>query len=341
MRGIAPDATYQFKHALIQDAAYEALLKSRRKELHRQVALTINEKFLALKQAHPEVLARHWMEAGEPESASAEWSRAGTTAHARSAFMEALESYQQALTLLKLLPESPERDLRELELRYSILSIIHVTRSFSAPETIDAAECAAALAAKSGNLTRLVGSMVGRSIIAFVSGDLLTARALADQALELAIREGGPTSLGLAHCLQIVTRYLHGDLAGSEKHFSTWLGFVDDPGLQADFRTPPGSGFAYASRIAWTLGRADVARERMARNDGSREREQPVWRGLLSDICRVPSDLPGEYEQAEALAARALELSEKTSIPLESPHLPDVLSVRRERISAALPKALR
>ena len=65
VRGIAPDATYQFKHALIRDAAYEALLKSRRKELHRLVARTIDEKFPALKEAHPEVLARHWTEAGE------------------------------------------------------------------------------------------------------------------------------------------------------------------------------------------------------------------------------------------------------------------------------------
>ena len=65
VRGIAPDATYQFKHALIRDAAYEALLKSRRKELHLSVARTIDEKFPALKETHPEVLARHWTEAGE------------------------------------------------------------------------------------------------------------------------------------------------------------------------------------------------------------------------------------------------------------------------------------
>ena len=77
VRGIAPDATYQFKHALIRDAAYEALLKSRRKELHRLVARTIDEKFPALKEAQPEVLARHWTEAGETEPAIAEWSRAG------------------------------------------------------------------------------------------------------------------------------------------------------------------------------------------------------------------------------------------------------------------------
>ena len=100
VRGIAPDATYQFKHALIRDAAYEALLKSRRKDLHRLVARTINEKFPALKEAHPEVLARHWTEAGETEPAIAEWSRAGKAAEARNAFSEALESYQQALALL-------------------------------------------------------------------------------------------------------------------------------------------------------------------------------------------------------------------------------------------------
>jgi class 3 adenylate cyclase len=70
VRGIAPEATYQFKHALIRDAAYEALLKSRRRELHGQVARTIDEKFPALKEGHPEVLAYHWTEAGETAQAS-------------------------------------------------------------------------------------------------------------------------------------------------------------------------------------------------------------------------------------------------------------------------------
>src|SRR5262249_20814058 len=76
VRGMAPEATYQFKHALIRDAAYGALLKSRRKELHGQVARTIDEQFLVLKEAHPEVVARHWAEAGETAPAIAEWTRA-------------------------------------------------------------------------------------------------------------------------------------------------------------------------------------------------------------------------------------------------------------------------
>jgi predicted ATPase len=94
VRGVAPDATYQFKHALIREAAYEALLRGRRKELHRLVAHVINEQFIALKEAHPELLARHWAEAGESESAIAEWSRAGRATESRNEFKEALENYQ-------------------------------------------------------------------------------------------------------------------------------------------------------------------------------------------------------------------------------------------------------
>src|ERR1700730_10415355 len=80
VRGIPPEATYQFKHALIRDAAYEALLRSRRRGLHRRVAQTITEKFPAMAEAQPEVLARHWTEAGETELAIAERVRAGNAA---------------------------------------------------------------------------------------------------------------------------------------------------------------------------------------------------------------------------------------------------------------------
>jgi predicted ATPase len=157
VRGIAPDATYVFKHELIRDAAYEALLRSRRKELHNLVARTIDKEFAALRKAHPEVLARHWTEAGETELAIAEWTRAGKAAKARKAFIEAQESLQQALALLNLLPESHERDSRELELRLSLGAMISLTRGWAASETVEAAARVGALAEASGNLLQLVG----------------------------------------------------------------------------------------------------------------------------------------------------------------------------------------
>jgi tetratricopeptide (TPR) repeat protein len=273
-RGIPPEASYTFKHALIHDAAYEALLRSRRKDLHRRVAHTIDEKYAALKEMHPEVLAHHWTEAGEIEPAIAEWFRAGETARARNAFNEALESYQKAVAVLNLLPESPERDLRELELRQSAAQMLYVTRGYAAPETTDAIEHAAALAKKTGNLTLLVTWAMRRWLAPFNSGDLPVAIALADQTFELAFREGSPSNIGMAHAMQTLTRYHCGDLAGAEQHFTAGLKFFDDPA----FRQVPGAAlwtFAQASYNAWILGRADVARKRMAQMTAFVNRNSP------------------------------------------------------------------
>ena len=91
-----------------------------------------------LKETQPEVLARHWTEAGETEPAIADWSRAGKAAESRYASREALNIYQQALALLKLLPESPERDLRELRLEQLLVRVLWVTSGYAAPETVAA-----------------------------------------------------------------------------------------------------------------------------------------------------------------------------------------------------------
>jgi tetratricopeptide (TPR) repeat protein len=316
VHGIPPEANYTFKHALIRDAAYEALLKSRRRDLHRLVARTINEKFPTLKETHPEVLARHWTEAGEIEPAVAEWSRAGKTAQARSAFWEAQESYEQAMALVTLLPESPERDNRELDLRQSIIGLLYITKGFAASETKDAIERAAALAEKNGNLKQVVGSVSSRLMIALFSGDLPAAAALADQALELALREGSPTILGVAHHHQTMTRYYLGDFAGVEEHFTAALNFFDDP----DFRNPTFgatvlAAYAFASWNARLLGRFDVARERITRMMTLANASNPyeaAFSWMFDALYRLGLR---EYEQAEASAARALELAEKHQIP--------------------------
>jgi class 3 adenylate cyclase/tetratricopeptide (TPR) repeat protein len=189
VRGIAPEASYQFKHALIRDAAYEALLKSRRKELHGRVARTINEKFPVLTEVHPAVVARHWSEAGEPAQAITAWTRAGKVAESRHAFREAQQSYEQALALLSLLPDSVERDLHELELRQSIIQMLPVTIGVASPESVDIRARAIALAKKSGNLSQLVSLMYATGYAARNGGDYETAATLADEALELALRE--------------------------------------------------------------------------------------------------------------------------------------------------------
>jgi hypothetical protein len=104
VRGIAPEATYQFKHALIRYAAYEALLKSRRKELHLIVARAVDAQFPAFKEAHPEVLARHWTEAGDGTRAVLYLRLAGEQAATRASHAEAIAYFSQALESLDKLP---------------------------------------------------------------------------------------------------------------------------------------------------------------------------------------------------------------------------------------------
>ena len=116
---------------------------------------------------------------------------------------------------LILLPESPERDLRELEFWRSIVSMLQITTWYAAPETIQATERAVALAEKSGNLRQLADWMMSKGLATWNSGNLPAAGALADQALDLALREGGATIRGRAYMLQICTRYWRGDLAGA------------------------------------------------------------------------------------------------------------------------------
>jgi class 3 adenylate cyclase/tetratricopeptide (TPR) repeat protein len=334
VRGIPPDAIYQFKHALIRDAAYEALLKSRRKELHRQVAQTINERFPALKESHPEVLARHWSEAGETESAIAEWSKAGRIAEARNAFKEALESYQRALALLNLLPESHERDTRELALTQSLVSMLSVTRGYVALETVNATTRATALAEKSGNLKQLVNWVRSRGLTSMLRGDYRAAGEIADQALDLALREGSPTSIAGVHQFQSQLRLLRGDHLGCEEHFIAGFKFFDDP----EFRQLPGLAlvaFGAASWNAWTLGHPDLAHEREIQMMSVVNRNNPFDLAFSTFFVAVLRLYEREYGQAEEQASQALELSEKHQFKYQTALSQCVLGQARAHLGRA------
>src|SRR3984957_1809153 len=116
-RGTPPDATYTFKHALVQDAAYDSLLKSRRQELHDKIARLIEAQFPNIKTTEPEVLAHHLTAAGLAEAAVPLWQAAGELALKRMTLTEGLSHLDQGLGLVFTLPRSSERDASELGLR--------------------------------------------------------------------------------------------------------------------------------------------------------------------------------------------------------------------------------
>jgi class 3 adenylate cyclase/tetratricopeptide (TPR) repeat protein len=315
VRGIAPDASYLFKHALIRDAAYEALLKSRRKELHRLVARAIDGNFPALKEAHPELLAHHWTEAGEIGPAIAGWSTAGEAAWTRSAFKEAQESYRQALALIRLAPESPERNLHESQLWESLFNCLNVTKGYAAAETMAASERAATLAEKSGNLAQLVSSLSLRATTIVLSGDLVVGSRLAKRALELAVREGSRNSLATVQPMNLIADYWSGNFAAAEKHFATASALYQDLGIRQQQTNNPIAVFAYASWNAWTLGEGDLARKREAQMVSVVDVDRPydlAWSGYYAAHLKL---FMRDEARSAALAEQALELSVKHQFP--------------------------
>jgi class 3 adenylate cyclase/tetratricopeptide (TPR) repeat protein len=315
------EVKYTFKHALTQEMAYHSVLSERRKVLHERAAAAIEGLGAGRVEDRLMEVAHHYSRSGNVGKAVEYLGRAGRRAAQQAAHAEAAGYLRRALELLPQLPESADRVRQELELGQSLVGMLWVTKGYAAPEAIEMTERVAALAEHSGTLTQLVDSVYRRWQVAFASGDLPAASALADQALDLAVREGSPARLGMAHYSQLQTRYFRGDVVGAEEHFTTGLAFFDAPG----FRQLPGYAvlaFAYASWNAWQLGRPEVARDRMAQAMAAADPNNPfdlAWSELCAALLRV---LLREYEQGEALAVQALAGSEKHQFP-------DVVAVSR------------
>ncbi len=133
-RGQPPEATYLFKHALIQEAAYQSLLRSTRQRVHQRIAEVLVEQFPADAETRPEVVAHHYTEAGLSRPAADYWERAGQRAVARSANAEALAHFNKALDVLATLPDTPERAQRELGLQVARGFAIPALKGWGAPE---------------------------------------------------------------------------------------------------------------------------------------------------------------------------------------------------------------
>src|SRR5499426_132263 len=135
-QGLPPQATYRFKHALIQDAAYQSLLRSTRQQYHQQIAQVLEEQFPETVEGQPELLAHHYTEAGLTEQAVHYWYHAGQSAIERSAHVEANSHLHQGLELLQTLPDTPDRAQQELVMQTTLGPALLVTKGQASPEVL-------------------------------------------------------------------------------------------------------------------------------------------------------------------------------------------------------------
>jgi predicted ATPase len=198
-RGVPPQATYVFKHALIQDAAYESLLKSTRQHYHQRIAQVLETQFLENAEAQPELLAHHLTEAGLTEQAVHYWYKAGQNAIQRSAHVEAIAHLRQGLALLKMLPETSERTQREVDMHIALGASLLATKGHAAPEVGEAYTYARQRCEHLEDPQRLFPVLRGLWNYYNVRAELQTAYELGEQLLTLAQHAQDTAMLPAAH----------------------------------------------------------------------------------------------------------------------------------------------
>jgi predicted ATPase len=263
VRGAPPEAVYRFKHALVRDAAYGLLLRSRRRELHAAIATIVQRSFASVASSQPELVAYHFAQAGHQDQACKFWQRAGENSAARAAFLESEEHFRHAIAALALLPKNGEHTAREMQLQLAIGQVMAASRGYSAPETAAAYARARSL---SENFDRNLPPAVvlGLWAVALTRGDLSGARQLADCALERC----GPGSRRIvqswAHYIQGQTRFFCGDLREAEAHLLRSVELFDGEGSGAFPQNPQIDSLAVAGSVAWLLGRSATAVDRVS-----------------------------------------------------------------------------
>src|SRR5262249_14207691 len=164
-RGLPPQATYTFKHALIQDVAYQSLLRSTRQHYHQRIAQVLEARFPAMVETQPELLAQHYTEAGLIAEAVPYWQRAGQPAMQRAANVEAIAHLGKGIALLTTLPDTPARVQAELILQTTLGPALMATRGIAAPEVAATYNRARELCQQAGDTPELFPVLWGMSLL--------------------------------------------------------------------------------------------------------------------------------------------------------------------------------
>jgi class 3 adenylate cyclase/tetratricopeptide (TPR) repeat protein len=262
-RGAPPDATYTFKHALVQDAAYDSLLRSKRAELHARIARLLEQQFPDQVANAPELLAHHLTQAGDLSAAIPLWRKAGELALARVALQEAVGHFQQALALIERLPPSLEREGLELSIREPLTAAWIGLRGFAAPEVTANATSILQLAQKPGRSQSLLVGLIGIYTAANTQGRIAEALGWAQRALAEGENTGDIDLQLWGHYSAATSHFFLGHLLEARKHADQTLALWDPERVEHWIRLnplePKTTIGSWSSSWTWMLGHPDQA----------------------------------------------------------------------------------
>jgi class 3 adenylate cyclase/predicted ATPase len=267
-QGLAPHATYLFKHALVQDAAYGTLLRAKQHELHSHIARVLEQYFTDVCETQPEVLARHYTQAGLPHQAINYWQRAGDRAARRSANQEAVAHFRNARGLLEALPDRAAHAEQELQLLIALGPALMTTKTSVAPEIGSVYARARELALSGRRVADLFPTVWGAWLVAFTAGDFPSATRIVDELFEMANTSEDSALTLQAHHAAWSTFMVIGPLAEARQHVARGLALYrrdahGEHALQYGAHDPGVCGYMIDALIASVMGYPDRAVQQM------------------------------------------------------------------------------
>jgi class 3 adenylate cyclase/predicted ATPase len=262
--GEPPNARYTFKHALVQDTAYESLLKSRRQILHRKIAESLRERFAAVAEAEPELLAHHFTQAGLTEPAIEYWGKAGDLAQRRSAFKEAIAHLGKAIEMTEAAGKTDaEKTGGKLKLQVAFGNALIAHRGYGASETKMAWERARETTLENKNAPEQLSVSYGLWAVACMSGNSSVRQNALNFLRDVNAISPSPVQAVAHRCLGL-TCCLQGRFSEARSHLEQALAIFDptrDGDLAFAFGNDSGIAASYLALTLWPIGNVDDARE--------------------------------------------------------------------------------
>ena len=269
-QGTPPHASYLFKHALVQDAAYSTLLREPRRVLHARIAEILESQFAEIAESQPELLARHYTKADRIEKSARLWGKAGQRSQERSALVEAAAQLSQALRQIATLPSTPDLRREQIIFEVALLNTLMHVKGYGAPETKAAVAQVRALIEQAERLgespddpSLLLSALFGQWIVNFISFNGDVARELAARFLAFGEKEGTSVSLIVGHRTMASTLAFIGDLVEARAHYNEALALyrpADHRRLMTRFgQDLRVTCLAFRSMVLWLLGYPEVA----------------------------------------------------------------------------------
>lgn len=262
-RGVPPDAEYAFKHALVQDTAYSTLLRAPRQKLHARIAKGLERLFPERASVGAELLAHHFTNGGQAESAIPYWLKAGRRAAERSADAEAVRQLRRGLEMLMTLPDSTEKDRQELDFQLALGAPLAAQHGYGNPTVGAARDRAIALCEKLGDTQHLLPSLYGQYAYCIASGRIPKALEYSERCQSLAARTGERVARLIAHRAMGASLLEIGEFEAARAQLEQILA-IDRTELDQSLPViyvadPHASGLAYLALSLWALGYPDQA----------------------------------------------------------------------------------